>query len=87
MYPSLSFPFCSRNGEPWWWHDLETVLKRLVSAFMSSRFPETTADKLTSILVDQFLAANLKPGLIKDLQPCGDEASDDVIRGNYRVGT
>ena len=41
--------------------DFEAIIQPLICGFMSSRFPRTSAMKLTSILFDQYLATNLKP--------------------------
>ena len=67
----IFFHFCRQMSS---WHDLEPLLRRCVTAFMSTRLPRTSEAKMTSLLLE-YLTVELKPLLVAK----GDDKPLDSI--------
>ena len=61
------------------WHDLEDVLRRLVTAFMSTRFPSASASTLSDLLFDGFMKTNLEVAFAKTSEKAKEHQTGDKL--------
>ena len=61
------------------WHDLEDVLRRLVTAFMSTRFPPASASALSNLLFDGFMKPNLEVAVAKASEKAKENQTGDNL--------
>ena len=61
------------------WHDLEDVLRRLVTAFMSTRFPPASASTLSDLLFDGFMKTSLEVAVAKASEKAKEHQTGDNL--------
>ena len=66
------------------WHDLEDVLRHLVTAFMSTRFPPASASTLSDLLFNRFIKPNLEATIVaKTSEKAKDHQTGDNLINSF----